>query len=372
MGSEVFEVEQVSSETRSIEQIEYALKELIAGNWTVRLERAEDERYSQIFELINTLAADLGSLFGEMVKAMKETEEMAKENMEAISQLNAGMQQISSASQQIATGAENLSRLANSSHALVRETMNLFELLNDNIAESSKYANSAMEYAEQARESGEVALGKLKEMIHEIELAGSIVEELNNTVKNIGKVTERIKSIADQTNLLALNAAIEAARAGEHGRGFAVVADEVRKLAEESRKSTEEIAEIVRSVQEGTSKVIEAVRKAKMESDEGGDKINAALKMAEEIGNMVGVIGEKLQEVAKESRRGVEKLESLVKNIEEVASTAEEAAAASEESSAAIEEQTAAVQQIANGSERLLQIAQDNMEVLMQRFRNLT
>jgi len=372
MSSEVLEMGHEDHHRQYLIQLEHALKEIISGNWDVRLEKVKDGDYARIFELVNTLAADLGSVFKETVKAMKETENLAKENMEAINQLNAGMQQISSASQQIATGAENLSRLSNSSHALVKETMDLFEVLNSNIGESSKYANNAMEYAGKSRESGEVAINKLQGMMNEMDVAGQIVEELNETVKNIGKVTERIKSIADQTNLLALNAAIEAARAGEHGRGFAVVADEIRKLAEESRKSTDEIAEIVASVTEATQRVIDAVRKAKTESNEGGERINEALKMSEEIGKMVAEIDRMLNDVAAESQRGIEKLEALVKNIEEVASTAEESAAASEESSAAIEEQTAAVQQIANGSERLLQMAQDNLEVLVKRFRDLS
>ena len=93
MSSEVVGVEH-KAHSQYLQQIEYALQELLSGNWSYRLERVEDVEYGRVFELINTLAEEFGTLVGELAKALKETEEMSKENMEAIDQLNAGMQQI--------------------------------------------------------------------------------------------------------------------------------------------------------------------------------------------------------------------------------------------------------------------------------------
>ena len=303
------------------------------------------------------------------IGGMSELSEQIRHAGEAISQTNAGIEQIGSASQQIAQGAENLSRLASASAVNLRETLNIFTELDEMAAKSMDSTKEALQNAEIAKSSGEQALEKLDVIISEIGKTSRIVEELNNAVKNIGKVTEKIKSIADQTNLLALNAAIEAARAGEHGRGFAVVADEVRKLAEESRQSTEEINEIVRSVQDETKKVIDAIMKVKTESTEGGKGIENALSKAGEIAEVVSRITEMLKNISSKAEEGLVKIEQIARNFEEVASTAEENAASSEETSAAIEEQTAAIQQVSVAMEEVSNVATKTVEVILENFR---
>ncbi len=361
---------------QSLNTLSDGLKKLSEGNLNVRLEAFKTERFSLIdllgycpFEVFNEFAERLQRIVETLAKDMKETVEQIKQASDAVKQMNAGMEQISSASQQIATASENLSRLANSSMAEVKAAEQIFGDLNTATTEADEFATSASKDAKESREEGKKALETLNMILEEIEKMTPVVNSLESAVREIGKVTERIKSIADQTNLLALNAAIEAARAGEYGRGFAVVADEIRKLAEESRKSTEEINEIIRNVQDETKKVIDAAMSVKNCAAEGSKGIESALARAAEIAEKVNKISEMLKEVSKKAKEGLTKIEQIARSFEEVASTAEENAASSEETSAAIEEQTAAIQQVSMSMENINKIANKILEELIKNFK---
>lgn len=346
-----------------------AVKQLSEGRLDVSLQKIRDDDFGKAFDEFNEFIGRLRAIITKLSNEMKETKKMIGDTRAAIKQLNAGMEQVNSSSQQIATGSENLSRLANSSLSDIKDLQRLMDEVTKNVANSAKFAGNASKSAESAREKGSKAISMLKDIVEDIQKTSEIVKTLETAAKNIGKVTERIKSIADQTNLLALNAAIEAARAGEHGRGFAVVADEVRKLAEESRKSTEEIAEIVLGVQEGTRKVIDAINDVAKGSETGKEEISAALKMAEEINKAVEQINKMLSDVELSVTKSMEKINNVAKSFEEVASTAEENAASSEETSAAIEEQTAAVNQISTTVDKLYEFSEETIKIMAENFK---
>jgi len=352
-----------------LSKLEEAIKELSSGNLNVELRKIKDDEFGRTFEILNGFIGRLRPIILNLVNEMKTTSKMIVDAREGIKQLQAGMDQINTASQQIATGSENLSKLANSSLADAKDLQKFLTKVTEATTNLSSFAINANKSAETSREQGSKAVSMLRQIIEDVQKASEMVKALESAAKNIGKVTERIKSIADQTNLLALNAAIEAARAGEHGRGFAVVADEVRKLAEESRRSTEEIGEIVANVQEGTKKVIEAINNARKAGEVGEEGIMHALKMAEEINQAVGQINKMAAEIEKSVIESMNRINNLTKSFEEVASTAEENASASEETSAAIEEQTAAVNQINAAINRLHEFSDNTLKSLAETFK---
>jgi methyl-accepting chemotaxis protein len=352
-----------------LKELGEGIRKVGEGHLDVHLDKIKDDEFGKTFDEFNRIISNLKSIIENTIKDMALTLEEARRAEEAANQVNVGMQQISTAAEQISTGAENLSRYAGTAASDVKASQEIFKKLSQSSNKSSNYASQAGKNSEETQNLGNMALEDVKQFVEEISKLANIVQSLDSAVNNIGAVTGKIKSIADQTNLLALNAAIEAARAGEHGRGFAVVADEVRKLAADSRKSTDDINEIVTSVQKETVKVTGAIDKAQLGAVTVNKNIVQSLNKIHEIANAINTINSMLAELDKLAEEGLVKIESIDKSISEAASTAEENAASSEETSAAIQEQTAALQQVTASAQNVSGLAQKTVDTLMEEFK---
>jgi methyl-accepting chemotaxis protein len=203
---------------------------------------------------------------------------------------------------------------------------------------STAAADASRRAAEVARDGGtivEETLSKMRAIADSVSSTAKKVEELGKSSDQIGRIVSVINDIADQTNLLALNAAIEAARAGEQGRGFAVVADEVRKLAERTTLATKEIAEMIRTVQQETKITVSAMEQGTREVQDGvnttaraGDSLKQIIQMSEEVGEMITHIAAAATEQSSATEEINTNMDQIAKLVKESAIGAQQSAQA--------------------------------------------
>lgn len=193
---------------------------------------------------------------------------------------------------------------------------------------------------------------------------GEAVELLSEKAQTIGKIVEVIGSIANQTNLLALNAAIEAARAGEHGKGFAVVADEVRKLSEQTAASSGEITALLNDIMSRSLESVQEMRIAKEVVDKQERAVESTREYFEQIKNSVNEIVAQISTISKYAKEINQKSEKVAEVITGIAAVAEESAAATEEVVATTQEQLNDIQKIGKGSDELVKEANGLLEAI--------
>ncbi len=316
------------------------LEVMATGDMQVRMEGEYKGDLRIIKNSINDLGDSLNALLFQVDQAVHATLSSSNE--------------ISAATEQLASGAQEQS-------SQVHEVSAAVEQMTSTIMETAKNSGNAFELsssAEKAANDGSQNVGKAKDGFNKIvdstKMTADKIMSLTEKTKQIGMIAQVIDEIADQTNLLALNAAIEAARAGEQGRGFAVVADEVRKLAERTTKATKEIAETIVSVQNEASEANQAMMMAKDYVDEGR-------KNNEDVEISLNQILESIQQATSE--------------IQQVATANEEQSSSSGQISRSIEiisgvvtESAASIQQVAATAEDLNRLT-EKLGELVTRFK---
>jgi len=186
-----------------------------------------------------------------------------------------------------------------------------------------------------------------------------VIENLSNKFKDISQFVESIENIAEQTNLLALNAAIEAARAGEAGKGFAVVADEVRKLADQSRKATEEIYNLVESIQEETAIAVQSVEDIKMSTLKQNEAVDQTDNAFKNIASTILNIVQKVNNVSTAMEEMETGRNNVVSAIENISSISQQTAASSEEVAATTAQQIETIENMKTAAENLSNLVKD-------------
>jgi methyl-accepting chemotaxis protein len=206
---------------------------------------------------------------------------------------------------------------------------------------SNKAAEASQHAAETARRGGaivEETVTRMRVIADSVSATAKKVEELGKSSDQIGRIIGVIDDIADQTNLLALNAAIEAARAGEQGRGFAVVADEVRKLAERTTTATKEIAQMIQNIQDETGIAVSAMEQGTRQVEEGVSSTAKAGESLKEIIQMSEQVGEMITHIATAATQQSSATEQVNNNMDQIARLVKESAVGAQQSAKACQD----------------------------------
>ena len=300
---------------KPVGNIKNALQKIANGDLTTRLETKNTDDIGQTIVQMNNMTESFNVMIKQVIASSKRVIETVEVLRSRANQTTSGAREQSMQASQIATAAEEMSQTITD--------------IARNASVASETSAEAMDTANKGKDVADGAVTTVNGVYTSTVELASMVDKLNNRVGEIGDIVTVIKDIADQTNLLALNAAIEAARAGEQGRGFAVVADEVRKLAERTIKATAEISEKISAVQvesEQTTKSMEEaslqVNKATNYIRELGEALNqiveSVLRVRDQITQIATAVDEQ-SAASEEVARNIEKTSAIAKNMENMA-----------------------------------------------------
>ncbi|MGX9417689.1 methyl-accepting chemotaxis protein [Vibrio sp. WJH972] len=329
--------------------LQIALVIILGTGFTFLLSKIIVTPLNSLRKTINTIQENGDLTLRADINSKDEIGQLSQSFNIMIDNLNSIVSNVRTQSEEVSISASELSGItkttATGTHKQLEETQHLANTIEQLSIAIEEIVNNATETSKSAEETNATALSghsivgntvdEINQLTIDMEQASVVIEKVKADSENIGTVLDVIKTIAEQTNLLALNAAIEAARAGEQGRGFAVVADEVRTLAQRTQKSTIEIENLVATLQTGAQNAVTVMNTSQ-------DKVNTTASQAQQAGKALDNIKNEIQailtmntDIASEARQQIEATNNVRDNINTITEISQQAANATDQTSTA-------------------------------------
>jgi methyl-accepting chemotaxis protein len=308
--------------------------------------------FQQMTDNLRAVIKQVGNTSSQVAASSEELMASAEETMRGTEQITASIQKVSA-------GAENQTKMS-------QQTVRSVEHSKTGVGKIAESAEIVYELAESASKQTHQGSALVQDTLRQMDYINSSVEDtdmalkgLNKRSVEIGTILNLIKDIAEQTNLLALNAAIEAARAGEAGKGFAVVADEVRKLAEQTRKSVSDISEITVDIQTETGKTVSSIDDVKEKVGQGLQIAHQTHETFETILSSIDKVNQQIKEITSISSQINNEVIQVSGHVTEMSSVASETSGGATEVAAASEEQLASMEEVNAAAASLADLAEE-------------
>lgn len=354
--------------TRPMKELVVAMQKAEAGDVTVQVKPGSRDEVGQLTHMFNEMIAQFRSMLRQVHEVAEQVAASSQELTASANESTRASEQISEASQEIASGSEGQMESVRRTTAALHEMSSSIQEIATKIHTVRSDSSVVMKYAHEGENSLKKVVWEMNEISTKVNDTEKQIRELGERSEAIMGIISTIHQISEQTNLLALNAAIEAARAGEQGKSFAVVAQEIRKLAEQSGRSAAEIATLISDIHAKIGTAVHSMGESSQVVSEGREVVEGAGEAFGYILKAISDLNRQIELVTASSEMISGSTGRIVQQGDEIARLASIAAADTQEVAAASEEQTATMEEINAASEMLARMA-EQLQEYVSRFK---
>jgi methyl-accepting chemotaxis protein len=354
--------------TRPMKELVKAMEKAEAGDVTVQVTPGSRDEVGQLTHMFNEMIREFRNMLRQVHEVSEQVAASSEQLTASANESTRASEQISEASQEIAVGSEGQMESVRKTTEALHEMSNNIQAIAGKIHNVKHDSAVVVRYAHEGENSLKKVVWEMNDISQKVSDTESQIRELGNRSEAIKGIIHTIHEISEQTNLLALNAAIEAARAGEQGKSFAVVAQEIRKLAEQSGKSAGEIAALISDIHGKIETSVTSMEESSKAVSEGREVVKEAGKAFSSILKAIDDLNQQIEQVTASSETISDGAERIVRQGDEISRLASIAAADTQEVAAASQEQTATMEEINAASEMLAKMAEE-LQAHVSRFK---